>query len=388
MKKPLVIRALVIGFCASALLVLVWSNWSPTAQPGSSVKRLAIKAASGDPAAMVALKALGTKAVPGLVDLMGYQDPFWRRMAWKSVPKLPKWLGQTLLARMEPTNAPRTRVAGAKGLALLGPQAEEAVPALVRVLHDPEPYIAAEAGTALARIGKASVPALTMALTDKTSLVRHTAAYALGEIGPDAEPALPDLIEILQDSDPTVRFSTAYSLALIGVPAIAAISNVIDHADADARELALRQLIRFFHALRSVTPPLNKMAHALEPASRRRALEALMAVRAVDDMTVRTFIDSLEDPDAEVRLAAVNALGLVPWRAQSAVGGLAKCLRDPSVVVRERAARALGGIGPPARPALLDLEASLHDNDNSVRAAAQVAVQKIHEDEPAKDLSR
>jgi HEAT repeat protein len=174
-----------------------------------------------------------------------------------------------------------------------------------------------------------------------------------------------------------VRSSTAYSLTLIGTPAATALSNVIDHADSNAREVAVTEFIRLYRTLRSMTPPLNKMAHAQEAGSRRQAIEALGAIRAADDTSIDTFIVALQDPADEVRLAAVKALAMVSWRAQAAIGELTKCLRDSSAPVRLWAAKTLGAIGPTARPALDELRRCLRDNDPSLSGAALEAIQKV-----------
>lgn len=388
MKAPLPIRLLILVVCASAALTMVWRVLNRPDYKAALIRDLAVRANSGDPTAIADLREFGPNAVPGLVDLLGYRDPFWRRQAWALAPRLPNRLGRALLARAGPMDASRMRAVGAKSLGVLGAQAEGAVTALVQLLRDPEPYVAMEAATALGRIGKPSVPGLIEALTNKTAGARQAAAYALGEIGSEAETAVPDLIAGLDDRDPAVRSTTAYSLGRIGYPSLAALSNVIDHADAKAREMALEEFLRFYRALRSMVPPLIKMAHADEAGSRCHALAALGAIRAADDATINTLISSLQDPVAEVRLAAIKALSLIIWRAQPAVTGLAKCLHDPSVPVREWAAKILGAIGPAARPALDELRDSMEDTEASVRAAAREAVEKIQPNERAGELSR
>jgi HEAT repeat protein len=370
-------RLLLVAGCALIAGLLLWWSFRPHNFQTGFIRALAAQAAAGDPKAASSLKEFGTNAVPSLVELLQYREPVLRRQAYALAPKMPKRLGRGLVALAGPMGSSSVRAAAAKGLALLGPQAEGAVPALLQALHDPEPYLAMEAATALGRIGKASVPGLTKALADKLPLVRHAAAYALGEIGPAAQATTPELVELLRDPDPSVRSSTAYSLMLIGTPAATALSNVIDHADANARELAVTEFIRLYRALRSMTPPLNKMAHAEEAGSRRQAIAALGAIRASDNTTIDTFILALQDPDIEVRLAAIKALGLVPWRAQAAIGELTKCLRESSVAVRLWAAKTLGGIGPPARPALDELRRCLLDNDPALSSAAREAIQKV-----------
>ena len=154
-------------------------------------------------------------------------------------------------------------------------------------------------------------------------------------------------------------------------------SNIIDHADAPSRDAAVNEFLRFSRALRRMVPPLIKMAKADDGPSRVRALQALGAIRSANDATIQTFSNALEDPVVEVRLAAVNGLCLVPWRAPVALPGLCKCLGDPSLAVRERAATVLGSFGPAARPALEALGRCAHENEGPVGAAARQAMEKI-----------
>jgi HEAT repeat protein len=341
------------------------------------VKALAIKVGAGDTNAVEVLRGTGVEAVPTLVELLDSQEGFWRRQARALATKLPRRFEQPLLKWAGPSTASRLRVAGAKSLGALGPLAESAVPALLKRLHDPESYIGLEAADALARIGPASVPGLTLALSDDAPRVRQAAAFALGQAGASAEPAIPRLIERLADPDQSVRTSSAYSLSLIGNPTLVALSNVIDHAEPAAREAAVKEFIAFYRSLRSIEPPLIKMARAVQPDSRFQAIRALGLMRVADDASVRAFIEALQDPVPEVRLAALNALNSVPGRATVAVSNLVVCLRDPSPPVRELAARVLGAVGSPANPALSELTNCVKGNQGAVRAAAQDAIEKI-----------
>ena len=359
------------------MVTVGWFFLTPATLPSGSIKALAIQAAAGDTNAVAGLRMQGANAVPALVTLLEYQEPFLRRLAWAWAPKLPRTLSDMVLARAGYLNAPRFRVTGAKALGLLGSQAEIAIPALLRRLHDPEPYIGTEAAAALGRIGKPAVPSLTHALSDRDPAVRHAAAYALGEIGPAAEAAIPNLIQALSDQDSSVRSSTAYSLTMIGFPAVGALSNIIDHADANARQAAVVEFIRFYSSIRGVVRPLNKMAKADDDASRARALEALGAIRAADDQTIQTFIEALRDPIVEVRLAGLKSLSLVPWRAEASISALCTCLSDSSPEVRQWSAKVLGAIGPSASPAREALQRCSQDVESSVRGAALEALAKI-----------
>jgi HEAT repeat protein len=214
-------------------------------------------------------------------------------------------------------------------------------------------------------------------LNDDNPLVRHAAAYALGEMGPRAENAVPSLISKLGDTDSEVRSSSATSLLLIGYPSVAAMSNVVDHGDASSRQAAVVEFLRFYRSLRSMVPPLMKMAHAEQPEVRRSAITALGLMRSAEHDTIQTFKNACHDPVLNVRLAAVSALGLVPNSAADAVAELTHCLDDPSVELAISAARVLGTIGPGARSALPQLRQCYSASQDPLRVAAQAAIEKI-----------
>jgi HEAT repeat protein len=376
LKKPtrvvLLILIFAIGFVVVASSILLSRGGADEA-----LKAMALQVAAGDTNAIGTLQTLGPEAVPGLVQLLGYHDRFWRRQIWALAPRVPKRYRAALQAKAGHLEASGVRSAAAKSLAILGSKAEIAVPALLRSLHDPESYVGFDAAAALAKIGSPSVPGLINALKNDDARVRHSAAYALGEMGPQAERAIPTLIQKLADTDPQVRSSSASSLTEIGYPHIAALSNIVDHADAAAREVAVAEFLRFYRAMRTMVPPLIKMAHAEQASSRTQAIEALGAMRAADAATVRTLIAALQDPAAQVRVAALKAFSQIPTRLPTVLNDLTTCLRDSSPEVREWGARLLGLLGPTGSPAMPHLKQLLDDNQASVRIAAKDAISKI-----------
>jgi HEAT repeat protein len=376
-KKPWRVRLLVGGICALAGAVLLLWSLRPSPEDPGSVKVLAIKAAADDPIAIAALRDLGSNAVPSLARLLDYQDPFFRVRAWALAPILPKQWARALTAKLKPLEASGVRVAAGKSLALLGPQAAEAVPDLLRTLRDPEPFIAMQNAFALGRIGKPSVSGLSNALSDKKPAIRHAAAFGLGEAGSAAKPAVPQLIQSLEDRDAQVRSTSAYSLSLICGQVIVSLSNIIEHADSAQRQSAARELAQFCQTLRSMTPLASKMQHRDDEDSRRVALGIFGSIRTCENGAARTLGRALEEPDAGVRLAAVQGLGLLNWRTEAAVAYLRKGLQDSSAAVREWAARDLGAMGPAAGSALEDLKLAAGDNEPGVRAAAREAVETI-----------
>jgi HEAT repeat protein len=134
--------------------------------------------------------------------------------------------------------APPTRVGSHPGTVLLllltallagcrpkPPYAGKSEAQLEKMLHDPKPQVQAQGAFGLSRLGpdaQAAVPALIERLKGEAP-VRQNAAVALGEIGPAAKDAVPALIETLRDPEWTVRRQAAVALGRIGPDAKAAL---------------------------------------------------------------------------------------------------------------------------------------------------------------------
>jgi hypothetical protein len=86
-----------------------------------------------------------------------------------------------------------------RALARLGPEAEEAIPALIAAFRDDDLGVRSGAVKALARMEGAAVGALIEALRQDDPDVRKVAVVCLGKIGPPAAPAVEPLQEMLAD---------------------------------------------------------------------------------------------------------------------------------------------------------------------------------------------
>jgi HEAT repeat protein len=86
------------------------------------------------------------------------------------------------------------------------------------------------------------------------------------------------------------------------------------------------------------------------------AAEALGRIGAA---AVPALVESLQNPDAAVRLKAIEVLGRMGADAKDAVPHLIRLLDDPDLNVRKAAARTLGRIGPAAQQAVPSLMKTL-----------------------------
>ncbi|HXE73919.1 MAG TPA: HEAT repeat domain-containing protein [Candidatus Nitrosotenuis sp.] len=98
-------------------------------------------------------------------------------------------------------------------------------------------------------------------------------------------------------------------------------------------------------------PLLRSLSHP-NPRVRKACLDAL--ADALWDKVEQAVLAALEDPDAEVRLAALHAL-VGPEESQAVGAALLRRLEDPDPRVRAQAARELRG---PGRPVLVEMARS------------------------------
>lgn len=115
----------------------------------------------------------------------------------------------------DPDKVAGTVDASAYALQKLGPKAESAIPALVKVLDAKDRTRSTWACEILGKIGPNGVPALIKALGHEDSDVRAHAAEALGGMGPQAKAASKALNNALSDSDANVRRAAAKALDAI-----------------------------------------------------------------------------------------------------------------------------------------------------------------------------
>lgn len=105
-------------------------------------------------------------------------------------------------------------------------------------------------------------------------------------------------------------------------------------------------------ALKPIIPPQLGEPMAREPSIEETVADALARIGAD---AVPFLVETLEDPDPEVRMYAARALAMMGQAGQEAVPALIQHLRDPDERVRRASARALGQMGPAAKTAVKSL---------------------------------
>lgn len=238
---------------------------------------------------------------------------------------------------------------------------------LDRGLRDPE------AGVRLAAIGAARDPAavsdvlLRLAREDASAAVRRAAIESFRSAGPDErraaaaamarhpEPEIraaavgllpeptpedaPVLTRYLLDRDADVASRAAALLAEDrSTETLALVWGALRSARPEGRDRVIDLLASFDRE--TVTRLAIQAAESSSPAERGIGLRVRAAIEGYEAFAL--LAEALADPEVEVRLAALQALGRLP--SSEAIEHVGRRLGDPDAAVRTAAARALAGI--------------------------------------------
>ena len=247
---------------------------------------------------------------------------------------------------------------------------EQQVERLIRELQDSDSDIRSIAAVTLGEIGpeaKDAIPALIQLLQDQDAegFARANAALALGQIGERTEDAMSVLIQALRDQDKYVRRDAAGALEEIGSP----------RAIKAAKDRYRMVVTLGWIGAEDEIPALIQALQNEDKDVRVNAVVTLGQIESEDVVSV--LMEALQDQDEWVRVNAAWTLGQRGERAVDAVPILIRALRDQDEWVRYHAAMALGEIGEGASNAVPALMHALRDQDKHVRRYAVGALGKI-----------
>lgn len=263
---------------------------------------------SADPAICIAAVSALTRleapeAVPSILGLLRNRNAQVRVVATEALGRMRAGEAVEAVCGLLQDPAWEVRREAAETLGRL--RDNRAVEVLAGALSDPDADVREAAAIALGSLGDTrAIGPLVLALKDPTSGVRRIAAATLSRIDtdwsslPEARAAAEELKPALYDNDPGVRHFVGHLLAAM---------NVAETGSA----------------------PLASSA-TLEPSQRRR-------------LAVTCFVRVLGDPDRDLRLAAVEALGRLA--DEGAHAGLVRAQSDFDPHVRAAAEQALRAIG-------------------------------------------
>jgi HEAT repeat protein len=325
-----------------------------------------------------AIRAIGTNAIPWLIADLRLDEPKWKRV-------LMQWMLKQPLVKVNYRTPDARSSQAAWAFQALGAIARPAIPELVKMLDRNPGWVPA----ALSWIGVDSVPALVNALTHTNPYVRANASTALANAVsaggiPRTAPvaAVPLWLEQLKDNDANLRSHAAWGLGTIREQAelcVPALMRSLDDPSPAVQNASAKSLQDFGPAATEALPKLTNPFSSPNPNIRQAVAGALGAIG--DARAVPILASGIHDPNDTVRIWTVGSLGSIGREPRISVPALVAALKDPNAMVRFKAAEVLGVFGKEAAGAVEALaEAAQNDSDEKVRTRARQSLQRLASD--------
>ncbi len=257
------------------------------------VQRLQSKDPATSEKARRALHRGASTSVPVLVEMVRYRSDD----AWSAVKV--RWLAADALGK-------------------IGIEAQSATTALVAALDDVDDHVRAVAACSLPAVdapADQAVPALIRLVERDPSVLP---IRALSEYGPEAREAVPELVAVLSDEE----------------------------LNSEIRWNAIRTLGKMHGEAMEAIPALVEQLQNPVPSIREHAAEALGEIGLLAQPTAAALLPLLKDTVPQVRRDAARSLAQIQASAAVAGASLQVLLNDPESIVREAAHTALQTIAP------------------------------------------
>lgn len=187
-----------------------------------------------------------------------------------------------------------------------------------------------------------AVRMLAEALSAPENDVRELAAAGLSELGPDAQIALPELIKAVQDESAVVRRRALRAIGFIGQNAADdALSCLIAATEDDDESVALQAVATIGDLGPAAAPAIPALMSAIWTGNVRRRAVAGASMMRIGAAAVPSLMQSLQHPAAEVRSKVAHLLAQIGPAAAEARPALQNLLNDRDDAVRAEAAAAL-----------------------------------------------
>lgn len=247
---------------------------------------------------------------------------------------------------------PTVRLTAAETLQMLPPHPELVGPRLVELLDESDPVVAFNVVEALASLGPEAARRAGKALQSEE--FRGLAVQVLKRLGPDAEPAVPQMVETLRDTSGMLREQLQLALAAVGPAAAPAVDELLDSLDrpsGSVRTTAVLALGKIGPAAQKAAPAVKE--HLRETSDRFEQIAAAWALVKVSDQNAEAvetampfLVEGLQFPDPMVRSEIVALLGDLGPAAKPAIKPLRKLAENPQAPrpLRDEATEAIDKI--------------------------------------------
>ena len=264
-------------------------------------------------------------------------------------------------------------------LSMILGEAAQAIPSMIALLKTRTSNLGYYVPAALACAGPKAIQPLAELLDHKETFIRARAIKTIGLIGAPAVNMVPRLVEKLNTGCVLERVAAAEALGNIGT-AGASLAVPALKAVVKDRDIAVR---------REAIDALGKMKEKAESAipdlcnildeavATQIKWRVLLALKSIGVAAVPTLLQSLRNADEQVRMLAARELSECGKLVPAVIPALVKCLEDADPGVRAEAVESLGKLGSRAVGAKSSLEQLLRDPCEIVRARTKLALTAI-----------
>jgi HEAT repeat protein len=226
-------------------------------------------------------------------------------------------------------------------------------PLLVEALADKDPLVVRNAVETLAQLGPKALAHVDDALQNEQ--LRFYALMLIYRMGPEAAPAVPALINALQNVSPDevqFRRELQFALGSIGAaakPAAPILIKSLSSSDAKISASAAYALGKIGPDARAAVPALRQNLRSDNQLVKLASIMALLRIqpreRSLGIIAAPLLLKALDNENEIVRAEAAMAVGKLGALGRRAMPRLKEMLKDESPFVRDAAAEALKELG-------------------------------------------
>ena len=308
-KRHRLLILLACGVLAAGLYAILYYHREPSFE-GQSFSQWLRKADDSSfeegsaPEALEAIRQMGVKAHPYLLAWIRYQEPPWKTKFRDTINAGLAVFRQGWMIRENET-AIDNASAAMQALISLGQEARPAIPELVSLMNDPKATDSAwRAVAVLAKLGtKDTFPPVLAVLTNQHHQARLTVVGYIPAFGTNARPAIPALLQCLQDTNIDIARAATFALGALKLEpqlVVSPLTTQLSHSNARMRYATVHALARFEAEARPAIPALLGALTDPELKVRRETTNAL---RRIDPQTWPTPAPAPPSPRRGRRLA-------------------------------------------------------------------------------------
>lgn len=281
------------------------------------------------------------------------------------------------------SDRPNRRQAACTALGMIHLKADVVLPELVRLFAQRDVLVRRAAYDAAARFGPEAAPLFANALDDPAANIRITAARALWKATHKTDKILPVLLAALKDKEAGTRSAAAWALGEMGPAAAAAVPALAEEMNDPRplqRVLAAFNLWKVEGKPEHVIPVFNRALEERDQETMANVFDLLRMMGHAAQGTTPALLKICNEPDNFYHVTALYTLHEVGADPKVVLAAARRALGHPNPDVRGNAALLLSDLGPEARADLPAIRALLKDKDPVARCQGAVAVWKFEHD--------